>query len=249
MSVTQLSEHTVTLSPNKALVIFSGGQDSTTCLHWAFSQWGHENVRTLSFDYGQKHAIELDSAKKICQGLGLDFDVIQVKDILRSVSPLVDQSQEMDSYNSVGEFKEGVQKTFVPGRNILFLTIAANIAYYYGAKNIVLGVCEEDFGGYYDCRQQFITDMQKALNQGLFGFDEGLILYTPLMNLSKKETALMAKELGEDCLKSLSLSHTCYQGQFPPCGKCHACLLRARGFKEAGFEDPLIERSLANAAG
>jgi 7-cyano-7-deazaguanine synthase len=232
---------------NKALVVFSGGQDSTTCLFWAFKEFGKENVKTVTFDYGQKHEIELLSAKKICDLLGLDFDKVEVKNILRSVSPLVDKSQEMDLYNSVDEFKEGVQKTFVPGRNILFLTIAANIAYHHGAKNIVLGVCEEDFGGYYDCRQEFINSMQVALNQGLFGKDEGVVLHAPLMNLTKKETVKLAQSLGAECIDTLAYSHTCYEGNFPPCGKCHSCLLRERGFREAAIEDPLVKRSLVDA--
>jgi 7-cyano-7-deazaguanine synthase len=235
------------LDIKKALVIFSGGQDSTTCLFWAIKKFGKENIKTISFDYGQKHDIELESAKKICELTGVDFDKVEIKNILRSASPLVDSKVEMDLYNSCAEFKPGVQKTFVPGRNILFLTIAANLAYHHGAKNIVMGVCQEDFGGYYDCREQFITEMQKALNQGLFGFDEGLQVYTPLMHLNKKEAVELAMELGEDCLEALAYSHTCYEAKFPPCGKCHSCLLRERGFKEAGLKDPLVKRSLAYA--
>jgi 7-cyano-7-deazaguanine synthase len=248
MSVTQLSDNiSAKLNDEKALVVFSGGQDSTTCLYWSFDKWGKENTKALTFDYGQKHGIELDSAKKICEFTGLDFDKIDVKDILRSVSPLVDTKQEMDLYSSVDEFEAGVQKTFVPGRNILFLTIAANIAYHHGAKNIVLGVCEEDFGGYYDCRKDFIDAMQKALNQGLFGKDEGLILHAPLMKLNKKATVELAVNLGSECLEALSYSHTCYEGKFPPCGKCHSCLLRERGFKEANLIDPLLERKFSHA--
>ena len=235
------------MNKDKVLVVFSGGQDSTTCLYWAFEKWGKENTKVISFDYGQKHAIEMQAAKAICDFAGVEFDKVEIKDVLRSVSPLLDQSQEMDLYDSVDEFKPGVQKTFVPGRNILFLTIAANIAYHHGAQNIVTGVCQEDFGGYYDCRQDFIDAMQKALNQGMHGQDQGFILYTPLMDLNKKETVEMAKDLGDECLEALSYSHTCYEGQFPPCGKCHSCLLRARGFKDAGLEDPLIKRSLAGA--
>ena len=237
------------LNKQKALVVFSGGQDSTTCLFWAFDKFGRENTKTITFDYGQKHEMELNAAQKICELVDLDFDKVEAKDILRSVSPLVDKDQEMDLYDSVDDFKPGVQKTFVPGRNILFLTIAANIAYHHGAQNIVLGVCEEDFGGYYDCRQDFIDSMQKALNQGLFGQDQGIVLHAPLMNLTKKETVELAQSLGEDCLDALAYSHTCYEGKFPPCGKCHSCLLRERGFKEASLEDPLIKRSLLGVTG
>lgn len=232
------------LDDSKALVVFSGGQDSTTCLYWAFDKWGDDNTKTVSFDYGQRHSIELDSAKLICDLAGVEFDLIKTRNILRSVSPLVDSHIQMDLYDSVNEFEPGVQKTFVPGRNILFLTIAANIAYHHGAKNIVVGVCEEDFGGYYDCRQDFITSMQKSLNQGLFGEDEGLVLHAPLMSLDKKKTVELALDLGSRCMEALGFSHTCYEGEFPPCGKCHSCLLRERGFKEARVLDPLLERSL-----
>jgi 7-cyano-7-deazaguanine synthase len=245
MSVTQLSGGIDSLSQEKALVVFSGGQDSTTCLYWAFDKWGDENVKTISFDYGQRHSIELESAKFICNLAGMEFDLIKTRNILRSVSPLVDSHVQMDLYNSVDEFEPGVQKTFVPGRNILFLTIAANIAYHHGAKNIVVGVCEEDFGGYYDCRQEFVTSMQKALNQGLFGKDQGLVLHAPLMYLDKKRTVELALDLGPRCIEALGYSHTCYEGEFPPCGKCHSCLLRARGFKEARVIDPLLERCMA----
>lgn len=225
---------------DKSLVVFSGGQDSTTCLYWAKSKW--TDIKTVTFDYGQKHRIELDSARKICEMAGVDFDLVKIPEILRSSSPLIDLNQELDKYDSIGEFAAGVQPTFVPGRNILFLTIAANIAVRYGAKHIVLGVCEADFAGYYDCRNDFIKAMQVALNQGLFGTDEGIEIHTPLMNLTKAETVKLAADLGEDCLEALSYSHTCYDGVFPPCGHCHACLLRERGFKEAGIEDPLLRR-------
>ncbi len=231
------------LNSNKALVVFSGGQDSTTCLYWSFDKFSKENIKTISFDYGQKHGIELDSAKKICDFARVNFDLIECKNILRSVSPLVDQKQEMDLYGSVDEFEDGVQKTFVPGRNMLFLTIAANIAYHHGAQNIVLGVCEEDFGGYFDCRKDFVDSMQKTINQALFGKDDGILLHAPLMKLNKKETVELAQLFGEECLEALGYSHTCYEGEFPPCGKCHACLLRKRGFKEACLEDPLVLRS------
>ena len=223
-----------------ALVIFSGGQDSTTCLYWAKSKWS--KIHTVTFDYGQKHSIELKSARKICELANVNFDLVRISDILRSTSPLTDSSQELDKYDSIEEFKDGVQPTFVPGRNILFLTIAANIALHHGCTEIVLGVCEADFAGYYDCRQDFIDAMQQALNQGIFGKDSGLTLHTPLMQLTKSETASLAAELGGDCLNALAYSHTCYDGVFPPCGKCHACLLRARGFAEAGIIDPLFER-------
>ncbi len=169
----------------------------------------------------------------------MEFDLVNIPNILRSSSPLVDHQAIMEEHKSIANFKPGLQETFVPGRNILFLTIAANIAMHYGVTNIVIGVCEEDYGGYYDCRQDFIEAMNKALNKGLYGAEHGLTIHTPLMSLNKADTVRLAVELGEDCLATLALSHTCYNGVYPPCGVCHACLLRARGFTEAGIADPL----------
>lgn len=255
------------MANDKALVIFSGGQDSTTCLYWAIERFGRANVRTITFDYGQTHNVELKSAKAICDYAGIEFDLIQIPDILRSASPLTNTKAQLEKHDQLNAFSKGVQNTFVPGRNILFLTLAANVAYSQQANNLVIGVCEEDFGGYYDCRSSFIKAMEEALSQGLYGRSagssfkfyyggnqqmdpslrdkesSGLKIHTPLMSLNKKETVDLAVSLGESCLEALALSHTCYDGSFPPCGICHSCHLRARGFKEAGVEDPLMKRA------
>jgi 7-cyano-7-deazaguanine synthase len=228
---------------SKALVVFSGGQDSTTCLFWAMRKFGLSNLRTVTFDYGQRHQIEINSARKICESLNLEFDLIAIPEILRTSSPLIDKRVILEQHDSIDSFKSGLQATFVPGRNILFLTIAANIARHYEIDNLVIGVCEEDYGGYYDCRDEFIRAMNLALNQGLYGSSQGLTIHTPLMSLSKADTVRLAMELGEKCLAALGLSHTCYNGTYPPCGTCHACLLRARGFAEAGILDPLNARA------
>lgn len=240
---------------NRALVILSGGQDSTTCLHWAIKEFGKENIETITFDYGQKHKIELESAKKIAELAGLGFDLVNIPDVLRGSSPLTDLDAKLEKHENVSEFQAGIQETFVPARNILFLSIAANIALSKNCNKLVAGFCEADFGGYYDCRNDFIRAMETALNQGLFGHDGpkvqkleskenlvskgGLEILTPLMFLNKKESVQLAKELGEECLSALAYSHTCYDGAFPPCRECHACHLRARGFLEAGVNDPL----------
>jgi 7-cyano-7-deazaguanine synthase len=227
---------------SRALVVFSGGQDSTTCLFWALSKF--QEVKIITFDYEQKHKIEIESAQKIAQLARLEFDLIKIPRVLRSSSPLVDPSQRLDLKASVEEIEPGVQNTFVPGRNILFLTIAGNVALEKDCTHVVMGVCQEDFGGYYDCRQDFITAMQTALNQGLFGRDTGLTIHTPLMNLSKAGAVKLALDLpkpwNELVMQALELSHTCYAGQRPPCQQCNACLLRARGFQEAGVIDPLV---------
>ena len=243
---------------SRALVVFSGGQDSTTCLFWALSKF--KSVSTISFDYGQKHLTELDSAKKICALAGLEFDLIKIPNILRSSSPLTDHDSKLDLYENIEQIKPGLQNTFVPGRNVLFLTIAGNVALAKNCAHIVIGVCQEDYGGYYDCRQDFITAMESALNLGLLGrapespnapelqsapekFPRGLKIHTPLMDLNKAGAVKLATSLPEPynqlCMEALALSHTCYAGKRPPCGQCNACLLRARGFREAGVKDPL----------
>lgn len=228
------------LNPDQALLVFSGGQDSTTALYWAIQKWGPKNIRTLTFDYGQKHRIELQSAREICNFAGLNFDLIYIPDILRSRSPLVDLSNSLETFEYLPKSNQSPQATFVPGRNILFLTIAANIAAHYQIANIVTGVCQEDYGGYFDCRNDFIQSMQTTINQGILGSDFGFNIHTPLMYLNKAEAVKLAVSLGQDCLKALGMSHTCYAGLKPPCGQCHACLLRARGFTEAGIEDPIF---------
>lgn len=242
------------LIEDRALVILSGGQDSTTCLFWAIDKFGAENVETVTFNYGQKHKIELACAQQVCDKADVDFDLVELPNVLRSYSPLMTDDVELEKHNDIGEFEQGVQPTFVPGRNILFFTVAANIALSKGCNKLVTGIGQEDFGGYYDCRQDFVEGMQLALNQGLFGhsgsdnFVEGrkqksLEILTPLMFLNKKEIVELAKNLGDKCIEALGFTHTCYDGAFPPCGECHSCHLRARGFAEAGIKDPLIERT------
>lgn len=244
------------LDPNKALIVFSGGQDSTTCLYWAIEKFlGTEannrecrskQIKVVTFNYGQKHDIELKSAAKIAELAGIEYDQVNVPEILRGTSPLTDKSAELEQNESINDFKSGLASTFVPGRNALFLTIAANLAYVHGAANIITGVCQTDFAGYYDCRQDFISSQEATINQALLGSPEGFKIHTPLMNLTKKESVELLvnlKQTKKEALEAISYSHTCYSGTFPPCDTCHACHLRARGFGEAGIEDPLIKRA------
>jgi 7-cyano-7-deazaguanine synthase len=233
------------LQRDKALVLFSGGQDSTTSLFWALENLARskpENVLALAFNYGQKHRIELDSAQKIASMTGVKLKILDIQGLLESNSPLLDSNSKLEKNDSLDQFKAGPQMTFVAGRNILFLSLAANLAYEFKAQNIVTGVCETDFGGYFDCREAFIKSMQISLNQGIFGTAEGFQIHTPLMHLNKALTVKLAYDL-DGCIEALAFSHTCYEGVFPPCGKCHACHLRARGFRDAGIEDPLISRA------
>jgi 7-cyano-7-deazaguanine synthase len=224
-----------------ALVVFSGGQDSTTCLYWAKERY--EEVFALTFDYGQRHAIELESARKIAAMAQVKQEVIAMGKIFAGLSPLTDTSRAVETYDSVEQLPSGIADTFVPGRNILFLTVAANRAYVLGCNTLVLGVAQQDFGGYPDCRLDFIEKMQAALASGL-EFD--LSIATPLMHLDKKQTVQLAVSL-PGCLEALAHSTTCYNGVYPPCGSCNSCLLRARGFNQAGIDDPLLQFSGAAA--
>lgn len=219
---------------SKALILHSGGQDSTTCLAWAMKKFGAENCETISFDYGQRHKRELAAAKKISKKLGLKNTVIKT-DIFQQLGKNALTGNIKITTPKKGE--KGLPSTFVPGRNIFFLTIAAAYAYSRGIHDLVTGVCQTDYSGYPDCRKNTMQALEKTLSQGM---DSTFTIHTPLMYLTKAETVTMMKKLGQFDL--LTLTHTCYQGKNPPCEKCPACILRAKGFLEAGEQDPLLTR-------
>jgi len=230
---------------SKALVILSGGQDSTTCLFWALREFGE--VFAVTYNYGQRHAIEIESARAVVELAGIqDHEVIHVGSILQGSSPLVSNAH-LEQYKDMHSLPGGLEKTFVPGRNMLFLTLAANHAYARGITNLVTGVCEEDYGGYPDCRAEFIHNAELTLRSAM-AYDSNdlfqeLKIHTPLMHLNKAATVNLAKSLGEECWEALAYTHTAYDGQYPPLGNDHATLLRAKGFLEAGFPDPLVLRA------
>lgn len=220
------------MSTRAAVVLLSGGQDSTTCLAWAKQQF--DRLYSIAFDYGQRHRVELDAAAAIAQRAGVvEHRVVTVSALaeLGGTTLLGDASAP-----DLGEHGKGdLPNTFVPGRNLVFLSLAAAWAWQLGVNELVTGVCETDYSGYPDCRQSTIAAMQNALAAGL---DVPVRICTPLMQLSKAETVLMLRELGH--LDWLADSHTCYRGSRPPCGTCPACVLRAKGFAEAGVVDPLL---------
>ena len=233
-------------SHERVVVLLSGGQDSTTCLFQALAD-GAEYVMALSIWYGQRHSAELESALHVVEKAREAYPkatiehVVQHMDkVLVGSSPLISDNQ-LGQYDDVEHLPGGVEPTFVPGRNLLFLTLAANRAASVNATAIVTGVCEEDYGGYYDCRQLFIDAAEVAIAQAFNGTDEHIEIITPLMKLSKAETVQLARDL-PGCWDALAYSHTCYAGEVPPCGQCHACLLRQRGFDEAEEKDPLLQR-------
>ena len=217
------------------LVVFSGGQDSTTCLHWALRTFA--TVEAIFFDYGQRHASELQAAEGIAGRLNVPLRVFRL-DFFTELggNALVDPALAIAPVP-----EHGLPNTFVPGRNLIFLTYAASYAFTRGIRDLVTGVCQTDYSGYPDCRDATIKSLESALGLGL-GYAPGeFAIHTPLMFKTKAESVLWARELG--ALESLAFSHTCYEGSFPPCGKCPACQLRKKGFEEAGIEDPLDARS------
>lgn len=231
----------------KALVVLSGGQDSTTCAFYA-KDLGYE-IHAVTFDYGQRHIIELDAALTIGQLAGVaSHEIINLgRGILKGSSPLVSDN-DLEQYPDHQSLPGGLEKTFVPMRNQMFLTIAANRAYVLGCEALITGVCQEDFGGYPDCRQSFIDALEEAIALGTFTGEDGapqrLQIITPLMDLTKAKSVELALKL-PGCYAALAHSHTAYDGQYPPVGHDHATLLRAKGFEEAGVPDPLILRAVS----
>ncbi len=217
----------------KALVLLSGGQDSTTCLYWAIDRYGREQVTSVSFDYGQKHRIELDSARSVAQAADVENVLLPI-DTFSALGgdALTDPSISVDAE---ADNRTDLPATFVAGRNLIFLTYAAALAYRRGIRNIVAGVAQTDYSGYPDCREETIVALQRAIQLGM---EYDIVIHTPLMHRSKKETVELAIELG--ALEAMALTHTCYSGTRPPCGRCAACELRAKGFAEAGVPDPLL---------
>ena len=226
------------LSPDACLVLFSGGQDSTTCLAWALERYAR--VETIGFDYGQRHAIELACRQPIIDALKkqrpdwtahLGEDHLIDLGVIGRISQTA-LTQEID----IEMLRSGLPNTFVPGRNLLFLTVAATLAYRRGLNVLVGGMCETDFSGYPDCRDDTIKALQVTLNLGM---DRRFRIETPLMWLDKAATWELARQLGGDPLVEVigELTHTCYLGErgtrYPwgyGCGTCPACELRSRGY-------------------
>ena len=207
----------------KAIVVFSGGQDSTTCLFWAMEHY--DEVEAITFYYKQRHDTEVEVAKQIANELNIKHTVIDVSvinDLTVNALTRNDMDIETDS-------ETGLPNTFVPGRNILFLTLASIAGYQTKADAIVTGVCETDFSGYPDCRNDFVEQLDKAITLGL---DKRIEIKTPLMWLDKSQTWALADKLGRlDYVKQNTI--TCYNGiKGNGCGECPACKLRNKGLNE-----------------
>ena len=228
----------MTLSTDAALVLFSGGQDSTTCLAWALQRY--TRVETLGFDYGQRHAIELTVRPNILQAIRtLDpgWATRLGEDHVLDLSVLGDVSETALTRDSeITMQADGLPNTFVPGRNLLFLTLAAALAYRRGIRVLVGGMCETDYSGYPDCRDETLRALQSAMRLGM---NTELTIEAPLMWLDKAATWQLADQLGGMALIDLirTETHTCYLGERRQlhdwgygCGHCPACELRAKGF-------------------
>jgi 7-cyano-7-deazaguanine synthase len=236
------------MTENNALVLFSGGQDSTTCLAWALDRFDH--VETIGFDYGQRHRIELEVRPNVIKGLRVlsGWGSKLGDDHLIDLSVLGDISQTALTRDvEIAMQSNGLPNTFVPGRNILFMAFAATVAYRRGIRHIVTGVCETDYSGYPDCRDDTMKAVQIALNLGM---ESKFVIHTPLMWIDKAQTWDLADRLGQEALVDLirEETHTCYNGDRTHhhdwgwgCGTCPACDLRAQGFE--GFRSRQARRN------
>ena len=209
---------------DSALVVFSGGQDSTTCLYWAKREF--KRVVALSFIYGQKHKLEVELAEKIARNAGVEFHVMDVSFIGQlGHNALTDTTLTMDEQKP----EDTVPNTFVPGRNLFFLSIAAVFARERGIHHLVTGVSQTDFSGYPDCRDNFIKSLNVTLNLAM---EESFVIHTPLMWIDKAQTWALADKLGViDIIRNNTL--TCYNGiPGDGCGHCPACTLRRKGYEK-----------------
>jgi len=212
----------------KAVVIFSGGQDSTTCLYWALNRY--DKVEAITFDYGQKHSIELEQAAIICKKKNVKQTIIDISFLGTIVDSALTSNGDVKALNA-----KRLPDSFVPNRNQLFITLAHAYAQKIGASELVTGVCQTDYSGYPDCRQEFINAIAKTSN---LGSDSSIVIRTPLMELTKAETFTLA-EKENALIDVINLSHTCYNGNREHfhawgwgCNDCPACDLRKKGYNE-----------------
>jgi 7-cyano-7-deazaguanine synthase len=226
------------MSPDTALVLFSGGQDSTVCLAWALQQFSR--VETIGFDYGQRHAVELTVRARVRERMAtlqaewkarLGDDHLVKLDALAAISETA-----LTRDTAIAMADNGLPTTFVPGRNLIFFCFAGALAYRRGARHLVAGMCETDYSGYPDCRDDTIKAVQVALTLGL---DKRIAIHTPLMWIDKADTFAMAEQIGGKAFLEIVIedSHSCYLGDRSKrhdwgfgCGECPACQLRAQGF-------------------
>lgn len=239
------------LNRKACMVILSGGQDSTLCLGIALQEF--ETVHAVTFDYGQRHCIEIEAAEQVVYhyrtktGREINHELVKLgSDVLLGTSPLINPDEDLEFYDDFEQMDkiigDRVEKTFVPMRNALFLTLAANRAIVAGAGNLMTGVCQADNANYPDCREVFVITMEYAITRALGIPENDFEIWTPLMDLSKAESIRLAL-MTPHAYEALKWSHTAYDGKYPPTSKDHASVLRAHGFEQAGVPDPLVVRA------
>lgn len=224
----------------KAVVLLSGGQDSTVCLYSCFKDFGKEHTIALTVDYGQRHGSEVEAATIIAERAGISHTVLTCSALSQIGSSSLTGDEDILSSGGLkdSESPDGLPNTYVPSRNLVFFSIASSFAVTRGANTIYSGVCQTDYSGYPDCRRDFVRAAELACNLSVPSSCRPIEIVTPLMDMDKREVTNMAVQLGADCWISLADSITCYRGEKGGCGKCPSCLLRQKGFTEAGYKDP-----------
>lgn len=236
MTLSSLTPSSLTNNPKKAIVLFSGGLDSTTCLYWAKQQF--DSVTALSFRYGQRHSSELNCASHIAKQLGVSHRIIDIDIGGLGGSALTDTSLQVPDFKQNNELEHSPPITYVPARNTIFLSYALAVAEVEHAQSIVIGVSSVDYSGYPDCRADFIDAFETLANLATVAGRQGnkLSIIAPLQTLSKAETLKLGLSLGVDYRQTVSCYKADEMGR--ACGVCDSCHLRRQGFLEAGVDDP-----------
>lgn len=218
----------------KAVILLSGGLDSAVTLYYAKDK-GYA-CHCINFDYGQRHHIEIDKARELARMAGAEFTCIKLPFFWKG-SSLIDETKELPGGRTLSQINSGVPSTYVPARNTVFLSVAASFAEANGADTIFIGAHSEDSSGYPDCRREYLEAFGKVIKLGTkAGSESRLKIDFPLIDKSKKEIIKLGVSLGVP----FQYAWSCYAGGERPCMKCDSCILRAKGFKEAGMEDPLL---------
>jgi len=214
------------------IVLLSGGQDSTTALFWAIRHLPRPII-AVNFDYGQRHALEMEAAREIAGAIGVPLHVLPLP-----AFKVIGGCAMLEGGGEVAlDRGDGLPTTFLPGRNLVMVLFAAALGVQQGCFNVVMGVSEADFSGYPDCRREALEPLELAIQRGM---DHRLRLFAPFLGLSKADEVMLAKIL-PGCWEALAKTVTCYHGQRPGCAQCPACKLRAKGFAEAGQDDPAMQ--------
>jgi len=211
----------------KAIILLSGGLDSAVAGAWAKKEWG-EDCLALCFDYGQRHDKEIGYSRRLADYFGWPWHYWKIE--------IPAQSALTDKVKDVNQTVRGLPASFVPGRNLIFLSYAVSVAYHHEALHIVGGWNQVDYSGYPDCRSEFLVETEAVLNLALGYSEHTLCLHRPLIDRDKKQIISMGQELKVP----FEMTWSCYEGWDKPCGVCGSCLFRAKGFKEAGIKDPLL---------